>query len=352
MNARRTLASWRALDHEQSRRPGVLRWGLAVGLIATVAACGSDDDAADPTLDEAVAAVTAVAPIATDDADPGSTAADAPFSGTLRIGAIPDQEPDRLVRLYDLVAGQLEAELPGTTVDYVPVTDYDAAVSGFAVGDLDLVWFGGLTGVQAQLAVEGAQALVQRDIDAEFTTVFIANTSSGVEPFDDVSGLSALEGHSFTFGSESSTSGRLMPQYFLGEAGLDIDESFTGEVGFSGSHDATIELVTAGTYETGALNSQVWDSRLEEGTVDTDAVIEVFRTPSYFDYHWVAQPDLDGTYGDGFTEALVAAFTSLDIADPDDAAILELFGATSFIPTENGNYAAIEAVGRDVGLIR
>lgn len=352
MNARRTHASWRALDHEKSRRSGVLRWGLAVGLIATIAACGSDDDAADSAPDEDVAAATAVAPIATGDADPVSTAADTSFSGTLRIGAIPDQEPDRLVRLYDLVADQLEAELPGTTVEYIPVTDYDAAVSAFAVGDLDLVWFGGLTGVQAQLAVEGAQALVQRDIDAEFTTVFIANTSSGIEPFDDVSGLSALEGRSFTFGSESSTSGRLMPQYFLGEAGLDIDESFTGEVGFSGSHDATIELVTAGTYETGALNSQVWDSRIAEGTVDTDEVIEVFRTPSYFDYHWVAQPNLDSTYGDRFTEALVAAFTSLDIADPDDAAVLELFGATAFIPTENGNYAAIEAVGRDVGLIR
>lgn len=332
MNARQTHASWRAFNHGQPRRFRPLRWALAAGLIATVAACGSDGDAAD--------------------SNPVSSTADASFDGTLRIGAIPDQEPDRLVRLYDLVAEHLEAELPGTTVEYVPVTDYDAAVSAFAVGDLDLVWFGGLTGVQAQLAVDGAQALVQRDIDAEFTTVFIANTSSGIEPVDDVSGLSALEGHSFSFGSESSTSGRLMPQFFLGEAGLDIDESFTGEVGFSGSHDATIELVAAGTYETGALNSQVWESRVSDGTVDIDQVVEVFRTPTYFDYHWVAQPDLDGTFGDGFTEALVLAFTSLDIADPDDAAVLDLFGATSFIPTENGNYAAIEAVGRDVGLIR
>lgn len=361
MTARQTHASWRAHDpapghHGSRRRRRLLRWSLALGLIGAVTACGSDDtdDTADPAgsvVDDGSAADTVATDVSTD-TGPGSSAPAATFSGTLRIGAIPDQEPDRLVRLYGLVADHLEADLPGVTVEYVPVTDYEAAVSAFAVGDLDLVWFGGLTGVQAQLAVDGAQALVQRDIDAEFTTVFIADAATGIEPFDDVAGLSALEGHSFTFGSESSTSGRLMPQYFLGEAGLDIDDSFTGEVGFSGSHDATIELVTAGTYETGALNSQVWDSRVADGTADTDEVIEVFRTPTYFDYHWVGQPDLDATFGEGFTDALVLAFTSLDVDDPDDASVLELFGATAFIPTENGNYAAIEAVGRDVGLIR
>jgi phosphonate transport system substrate-binding protein len=138
----------------------------------------------------------------------------------------------------------------------------------------------------------------------------------------------------------------------LAEAGLDIDTSFEGAPGFSGSHDATIELVSAGTFEAGALNSQVWDDRVAEGVVDPDRVIEIFRTPPYYDYHWVAQPDLDERFGDGFTDRFVAALTSLDAADPDQAEILDLFGAGSFIPTSNDNYAAIEAVGRAAGLIR
>lgn len=356
MNARSTHASWRALDETPRRGRRLRRWGLAVSLITTLAACGSDASSDSAPADSTPPTAVTTATVQSDPAIGQSVATDAPapaaFSGTLSISAIPDQEPERLQRLYGLVADHLEAELPGVTVEYVPVTDYLGALSAFAVGDLDLVWFGGLTGVQAQLEVDGALALVQRDIDAEFTTVFIANTDTGIEPFSDVAGLTAVEGHSFTFGSESSTSGRLMPQYFLGEAGLDIGESFTGEVGFSGSHDATIEVVTAGAYETGALNSQVWDSRMAEGTVDTTKVTEVFRTPTYFDYHWVGQPGLDGTYGEGFTDALMTAFTSLDANDPADAEVLELFGATGFIPTENGNYAAIEAVGREVGLIR
>jgi len=274
----------------------------------------------------------------------------------LRIGAIPDQEPERLQRTYGLLSDFLEEELgdvaPGIEVEYVPVTEYDSAVTGFAVGDLDTVWFGALTGVQARLAVDGANAVVQRDIDQEFTSVFVARADSGIEPVADVEGLAALAGRSITFGSESSTSGRLMPQAFLEDAGLDPDADFTGAPGFSGSHDATLELVASGTFEVGAVSSSTWDARVEEGVVDTAEVIEVFRTPPYFNYHWVAQPDLDERFGDGFTDDFVEALKSLDAADPDDAEILDLFDAESFIDTENSNYDAVESVGRNADLIR
>ena len=175
----------------------------------------------------------------------------------LRVGAIPDQEPERLQRTYDLLADYLEDEIPSLNIEYVPVTEYSSAVTGFGVGDLDVVWFGGLTGVQARLEVDGAAAIAQRDIDQEFTSVFIARADSGIEPIDGVLELRTLEGRSFTFGSESSTSGRLMPQSFLSNAGIDVTTDFAGQPGFSGSHDATIEVVAAGSFEVGVLYSQV-----------------------------------------------------------------------------------------------
>ncbi len=316
MTARKKFASWRSL----------ITALLALALIAS--ACGDDDDASNA-------------------GNPTETGSEA----VLRIGAIPDQEPERLQRTYGLLSDYLNSEL-GVTVEYVPVTDYQGAVTAFSVGDLDVVWFGGLTGVQARLEVDGANAIAQRDIDETFTSVFIAAADAGIEPIADVAGLAALEGRSISFGSESSTSGRLMPQSFLADAGLSIDSSFAGEPGFSGSHDATIEVVSAGTYEVGALNSQVWDDRVAEGAVDSSRVIEIFRTPTYYDYHWVAQPDLDARFGEGFQERLVEALTSLDASDETQAEVLDLFGAGSFIVTNNGNYAAIEAVGRDAGLIR
>ncbi|PZD70302.1 Phosphate-import protein PhnD [Acaryochloris thomasi RCC1774] len=268
----------------------------------------------------------------------------------LAIGAIPDQDPEKIQRLSEKLTAYLESEL-NVPVQYQPVTDYAAAVTAFKVGDLDLVWFGGLTGVQARLQVTGAQAIAQRDIDEQFTSVFITNANSGVQPFEEVSGLTALKGHTLTFGSESSTSGRLMPQYFMQQAGVALEE-VKGEVGFSGNHDATIKLVEAGTFEVGALNSQVWDSRLTEGSVDEAKVQVIWRTPPYYDYHWVASPAVEERYGTGFTKKLQGALTRLDTSVPEEKEILDLFGAVKFIPTENQNYAQIEKIGRQIGKIK
>ena len=280
----------------------------------------------------------------------GAATPAAQSSRTLIVSAIPDQDPEKLQRLYGLLATYLSKEL-GVPVEYKPVTDYTASVTAFKVGDLDLVWYGGLTGVQARLQVPGAEAIVQRDIDETFHSVFIANTSSGLKPIEDVSGLQELKGHTFTFGSESSTSGRLMPQYYLKQAGLSLND-FKGEAGFSGSHDATIKLVEAGTYDAGPVNEQVWDSRVQSGDVDRSKVVVLWRTPAYYDYHWVVNPNVTRDFGAGFVDKIKAAFLKLDVNKPDDKAILDLFGATKFIPTQNSNYDNIEAVGREIGKIQ
>jgi phosphonate transport system substrate-binding protein len=269
----------------------------------------------------------------------------------LRIGAIPDQQPEKLNRLYGLVANELSKQL-GVKVQYVPVTNYAAAVSAFRTGNLDLVWFGGLTGVQARLQKPGAKVLAQRDIDASFHTIFIANTSSGLKPVTNVQGLNQLKGKRFTFGSESSTSGRLMPQYFLNQAGVKPNQFAGGAPGFSGSHDATIALVQSGAYEAGAVNEQVWRSSLRSGKANRSKVMAIWKTPGYPDYHWIAQPDLDKRFGKGFTNRIQQAILSWRPSDPEQKQILSLFGAQQFTGAKASAYSRIEQVGRQVGQIR
>ncbi len=278
------------------------------------------------------------------------SAASVQSSQPLSVGAIPDQDPEKLQRLYGKLADYLSAEL-GVPVEYQPVTDYAAAVTAFKVGDLDLVWFGGLTGVQARLQVPGAGAIAQRDIDENFHSIFIANTASGLSPLKTLDGLTSLKGKTFTFGSESSTSGRLMPQYFLQEAGVKLDD-LKGEPGFSASHDATLKLVEAGSFEAGALNEQVWLDRVAAGEVDESKVQAIWQTPAYYDYHWVVSSNkLNERYGEGFADKIQAALLRLDASNPEQAEILELFGAKKFIATQNDNYTQIEAVGREIGKI-
>ena len=269
----------------------------------------------------------------------------------LQIGAIPDQNPEKLNRLYGALSEELSEKLE-VPVRYAPVSNYAAAVSAFRTGSLDLVWFGGLTGVQARLQTPGARVLAQRDIDAEFTSVFIANGASGLRPFTSADQLVELKGRRLAFGSESSTSGRLMPQYFMGENGVKPDDLAGGGPGFSGSHDATIAVVQSGAYEVGALNEQVWRSNVKDGRVDPDKVKVIWRTPPYVDYHWVVRPDLDARFGDGFTDNLQSSLLELSAETENGAAILELFGAERFIPAQDDDYVMIETVGRQLGKIR
>jgi phosphonate transport system substrate-binding protein len=269
----------------------------------------------------------------------------------LRISAIPDQNPEKLNRLYGQVAQLLGKQL-GVPVQYVPVIDYAAAVSAFRTGDLDLVWFGGLTGVQARLQKRGAQLIAQRDIDAAFHTVFIANKGSGLQPITSLKGLKELKGKRFTFGSESSTSGRLMPQFFLQQAGVRLSDFAGGAPGFSGSHDATIALVQSGAYQAGAVNEQVWLANLRSGKANRTRVLAIWRTPAYPDYHWIGQPNLDRRFGKGFTTKLRGAILSWRPANPEQRAVLQLFGAQQFTPVDSKAYAPIERVGRQLGKIR
>ena len=269
---------------------------------------------------------------------------------TLRIGAIPDQNPEKLNRLYGLLAKELSQKL-NVPVRYIPVSNYPASVSAFRTGGLDLVWFGGLTGVQARLQTPGAVVLAQRDIDAKFRSVFIANTKSGLQPISSIQGLQSLQGKRFSFGSESSTSGRLMPQHFLQQAGVKPRQFAGGKAGFSGSHDATIAVVQSGSYEAGALNEQVWNSNLKRGKVDTNKVRVIWRTPTYVDYHWVARPGLDKRFGTGFTTKLQQALLGIQPTG-NGKTVLELFGAEKFIPASASQYRAIETVGRQLGKIR
>ena len=269
----------------------------------------------------------------------------------LQIGAIPDQNPEKLNRLYGTLSAELSEKLD-VPVRYAPVSNYAAAVSAFRTGSLDLVWFGGLTGVQARLQTPGARVLAQRDIDAEFTSVFIANGASGLRPFTSADQLVVLKGRRLAFGSESSTSGRLMPQFFMGENGVKPEDLAGGGPGFSGSHDATVAVVQSGAYEVGALNEQVWRSNVADGHVDPGKVSVIWRTPPYVDYHWVVRPGLDDRFGEGFTNKLQSALLDLSADTENGATILELFGAERFIPAKDEDYVMIETVGRQLGKIR
>ena len=270
---------------------------------------------------------------------------DSSSSRVLYIGGIPDQEAAKLNRRFGTVVDYLSKELD-VEVKYVPSVDYAAVVVAFKHSDMHLAWFGGLTGVQARLAAPGSKAIAQRPRDAEFHSTFVVQTDVEVETLEDLKGLT------FTFGSESSTSGHLMPRHFLIQAGVDPERELQGKPSFSGSHDKTWKLVESGSFQAGALNEAVWEKAVEDGKVDLSEVRAFYTTPAYYDYNWTIRGDIDRTFGDGFTDRVQAAILAMDPAKPKQKEVLALFFTDRFIASSNENYQAIEDVARKLDIVR
>ncbi len=269
----------------------------------------------------------------------------------LKIGAIPDQNQEILDRRFNLLSKELSKHL-NVKVKYIPVVNYIAAVTGFKTKDLDLVWFGGLTGVQARLQTNNAIVLAQRDIDKKFKSIFIINNKFELKPANKISDLKYLKGLRFTFGSENSTSGRLMPEYFLNKVGVKTNDFKGKKAGFSGSHDTTIALVNSGAYEAGVLNKQIWDRNSANNLKLTRNINVFFISPEYVDYHWLSQGDLDEKFYKGFTNKLKETILNLNNKDPNQKKILEMFNAKKFIDANEEQYKMIEDIGRKLKKIK
>ena len=271
------------------------------------------------------------------------TAALSQAADTLRVSAIPDEAPTELLRKFKPLGAYLEQQLD-MKVEFVPVSDYAAVVEAIAADRIDLAWLGGFTFVQARLktadTAHPAIPLVQRAEDEKFTSKIISADPS-------VNSLQDLKGKTFAFGSVSSTSGSLMPRFFMLQDGIN-PETFFSRIAYSGAHDATAAWVQAGKADGGVLNASVWDKLVASGKVDSNKVKVFATTPTYFDYNWTVR----GTLAPALAEKIKAAFLALAPANPEHKAILDLQAASRFIETSPENYKGIEDAARAADLLK
>ena len=257
--------------------------------------------------------------------------------------AIPDQDESRLRERFDKVAEYLSKEL-GVDVKYVPVKSYAAAVTAFRNDQVQMAWFGGLSGVRARQLVEGSEAIAQGYEDQFFVTYIIANAKAGLSESEDFP--TGIKGKTFTFGSKGSTSGRLMPEFHIREKLGAAPEKVFKKVGFSGDHSRTIALVQSGAYEVGAVNFKVWENEMKAGKIDPSKIKIIWKTPTYPDYQWSLRGDVSKKFGADFKAKVTKAL--LEMKDPD---LLASFPRKSFVPASNSDYQPILDTGKSIGLI-
>jgi phosphonate transport system substrate-binding protein len=260
---------------------------------------------------------------------------------TFKVTTIPEEAASEQIRKFGPMVKYLESQL-GTKVEFVPVSDYPAAVEALVNKQVDMVWFGGFTFVQAKLrSGDKIVPIAQREEDTQFRSVFITQKDSGITKLED------LKGKQVSFGSASSTSGHLMPRSFLLDAGIEPERDFR-RVAFSGAHDATIASVVSGRVDAAALDITVWRKFVSDNKVDTSKVDVFYTTPPYFNYNWSVHADMPAAQREKVQKALLALSTD----NAEGKEVLGLARATKYVPTKPENYLGLEAAGRSAGLIK
>jgi phosphonate transport system substrate-binding protein len=269
-------------------------------------------------------------------------------SETLYISAIPDEKVTDQIAKFGKLSEHLSGEL-GVDVKFVSSTDYTDSITKFTNGEVHLVWFGGLSGVQARMAVPGAQAIAQGKADPKYKSYFIANKATGLKPTEDFP--AAIKDTTFTFGSPGSTSGRLMPTYFImqNNGGVEPDKWFAEKPGYqmSGGHVATANAVADGTYQTGALNYKTYDSLVESDPKIAENTVKIWTTPFYADYNFTVHPEVNTIFGDGFIEKVQAALISV----PAGSDAIKAINRDSVIAAKNADFDGIKDTAVKMGLI-
>jgi phosphonate transport system substrate-binding protein len=257
---------------------------------------------------------------------------------TLRLGMIPSTDPGKIIRDSQPLVKYLQKET-GAQVELVVPTNYAAVVEAIANDRVDIAYLGGFTFVQASKRA-GVQPLVQRERDQEFHSVFITQPSLGINSLAD------LKGHTFAFGDVNSTSGHLMPAYYMRAAG--IDPAGLGRTLFTGGHDATALAVANGKVDAGAMDELVLGNMMKAAKIRAGQVKVFYTTPPFFDYVWAARKGLDPKLSDSFA----AAFLKLDASNPENKVLLDLLNATKYVRASDSNYEKLRQAARQEGLLQ
>jgi phosphonate transport system substrate-binding protein len=257
---------------------------------------------------------------------------------TLRLSMIPTTDPGKVIRESQPLVEYLEKEI-GRKVEMTVPTNYAAVVEAIANDQVDIAFLGGFTYVQASKR-SGVVPLVQRERDRNFHSLFITQKDSTINSLED------LKGHKFAFGDVNSTSGHLMPEYFMREAKVDMDV-ISGAL-YSGGHDATALAVANKKVDAGALDEAVFQRMVSENKLDLAQVRVFYTTPPFFDYIWVARKSLDPKTAEAFS----ATMLKLDGSDPAHKVILDLLGASKYVKADDSDYNKLRQAATDAGLLK
>lgn len=223
----------------------------------------------------------------------------------------------------------------GPEIDYVLYSNYDRLIQALLNRHVDIGWNTNLAWIKLQKATNGTcRALAMRDVDAGFTTIFVARTDSGVESLKDVAGKR------LALGSADSAQAAILPVHFLQQAGVDVDRDckvtrFNLDVGKHGdtgtSELEVLKALKEGQADVGVTGDTTWIRQVADGKIDTNQIKAFYTSPGYCHCNFTVLED----FPEDRAKAWVDSLMGMTYDDTRWRELMDLEGLKKWLRTDD-----------------
>ncbi len=217
----------------------------------------------------------------------------------LTIGLVPSNNPQKMVNDFKPISKYLEKEM-GMEVETIVPEDYLGLIEGMKDKSIDIGWYGAFSYAIAGREIELEPMVIQyrKGFGTSYHSLIIVRSDSNINGIED------LENKSFTFVDPGSTSGFVIPSALFKSRHIDIDQFFN-EVRYSGEHDSVPLDVLEKVADAGAMEDLTFDRMVNEGVINSDDFIIIWKSDKIPGSPFIARSDLDDSIKKDFKKAML-----------------------------------------------
>jgi phosphonate transport system substrate-binding protein len=235
----------------------------------------------------------------------------------------------------------------GVAIDFALYSSYERQLEALLHGHIDIAWNSCISHVRAKRRTEGKViGIAMRDRDRDACAKILIRREIVVKKLTD------LHGKTLAVGSRDSAHARIMPLYYLKQAGVDLGQvklmAFDADVGKHGDTQVSeldvLAAVHEGRAQAGIVGSLVWQAEQAAGRIDLRVLDVLWTTPTFDLRIFDALP----TLGPDKIEIFRKVLLEMNYANPKHRRLLDLEGLRRWLPGREQSYTPVRAALDDL----
>lgn len=236
----------------------------------------------------------------------------------------------KVIPIWDIIRDYFNEN--GVRLDYILFSNYEAQVEYLLAGKIDVAWNTNVAWVRTyELSNHKAKALLMRDTDIDFKSVFIAKASSNIKSIED------LKGKKFGIGSADSAQAAILPLKYLNDELENIKDveiiKFNSDLGKHGdtgrSEFDILEAILNDEIDAGSIGISSWIRMIEEGMFPSGEIESFYVSEGYCHCNFTVLDNLD----EKIVEKFVSTMLSQDPNEPIIKKMMQMEGLNKWVVT-------------------